>query len=143
VNAAGAGLVSGVALTIGLPEHGIVRAKGLTYGEQVDESRHPRADWFTTGSLLYGRQRRTGRFVAWGAAGAGYTTGFLRGKTLFEQDGHRWHRGRHVRAVSAVADGFVGVAGRDASVGLQLGLEANPKRQTATLQLTFLIGALP
>lgn len=141
----GQGLTGGGALTAGrtsVPD--FLRVKWSNFGEKRERHRHPHADWMQTWSLLYGHQRRQGYLLMSGAAGLGNTTGFARGRLLYEEPGvYRWYRPRHFHAVGIVGEAFAGGATRHFAAGLTVSVDANPIRQSAAAQLTLSFGALP
>lgn len=144
----GQGFATRSAASVGFPgRRDFFRARWHYFGERPDRDRHPHADWTSTGGILYGVHWRNRDALASAAIGAGITSGFARGSLLHrEQDenrAYRWYRPRHFVAASAIADVFIGGGSRNVAFGITLSGDANPVRQTGSVQATFVIGAIP
>lgn len=121
-----------------------LRVRWNYFGESREEKQKPHADWMQTVSLLYGVAHREGHFWMSGAAGISDSFGFARRELLYEDaTGYRWYRPRRFNALGIGAEGFAGAATRNFAAGIRVSADANPVRQSGTVQLTLSIGALP
>lgn len=145
----GQGFATRTAISAGLPaRRDFLRVRWHYFGERPESDRHPHADWTSTGGILYGAHWRHRDAIASAAIGLGVTSGFARGKLLHEHwlsenRAYRWYRPRRFVAASAIADVFIGAGTRNVAFGVTLSGDANPIRQTGSVQATFVVGALP
>lgn len=142
-NGQGTALRGGLNVASTLDRRDFVRLRWSYFGGRSEPDRRPRAEWTATTGLLYGVHYRKENFVSSAAAGLGITSGFTREELLYETDAYRWYRPRRFLAVSALADAFIGAGTRTVAFGITLSADANPVRQTGSVQATFMLGAIP
>lgn len=129
-----------------LDRRDFVRLRWSYFGGRWEPDRHPHAEWTATTGLLYGVHYRKNDAIASVAVGLGVTSGFTREEILYETagtDAYRWYRPRRFLALSALGDAFIGAGTRTVAFGITVSADANPIRQTGSVQATFILGAIP